>query len=170
MATLTPEQKKFLVVRAAMFERGCDIIRDFDAEYGFEPAKEQVHRYQFKRKDKSQPNKELRALYDAARAAFLADVCAIPIANRAYRLQKLNDMFHTAIDANSLDGVEVAAKLVEQAAKEVGDVFTNKSKVEGKVDHEHTGTLDFSAGENRALLADALTKALELKAPATTQH
>ena len=169
MATLTPEQKQYIVVRAAVFTRAKDIIKEFKEEYGFEPSPVQVHSLQMKRKpgDSKMPAKEYRLLFEATRAAFMADITAIPIANRAHRLQELNDLYYAAKDSKDL---EMAADIIELASKEVGDEFTNKSKVEGKVDHEHTGNVDFAIAESRALLGDAFKRALEQPPAANTKH
>jgi len=54
----------------------------------------------------------------------------IPIANKAYRLRVLQRMSMTA---ENMKNIGMTAQLLEQAAKEVGEAYTNRQKV------EHTG-------------------------------
>ena len=51
----------------------------------------------------------------------------IPIANKAYRLRVLQRMSTTA---EGMKNLGMTAQLLEQAAKEVGDAYSNKQKVE----------------------------------------
>ncbi|HDE2557988.1 TPA: DUF2280 domain-containing protein, partial [Klebsiella pneumoniae] len=60
----------------------------------------------------------------------------IPIANKAYRLRALDRMM---TKAESMRNMALAASLMEQAAKECGDAYTNKQKV------EHSGVLAVSS-------------------------
>ncbi|MBN0588295.1 DUF2280 domain-containing protein, partial [Pseudomonas aeruginosa] len=50
-----------------------------------------------------------------------------PIANKAYRLRVLQRMSTTA---EGMKNLGMTAQLLEQAAKEVGDAYSNKQKVE----------------------------------------
>ncbi|MFN1150354.1 DUF2280 domain-containing protein, partial [Serratia liquefaciens] len=66
-------------------------------------------------------------LFNHTRARFQKEISDIPIANKAYRLRLLDRM------ANRTEGVKnyaLTAQLIEQAAKECGDAYTNKLKVE----------------------------------------
>lgn len=165
MATLTIEQKQFIIVRAAMSERGIDIRKAFKEEYGIDLSRDQVIRYFPGTPSANKISKPLVELFNTTRQQFLDETVKTPVANRAYRLRKLNDMFHSALDRGNL---VLAANLLEQAAKESGDAFTNKVKHEGKVKHE-VEDVSFAAGEKRALLADAMTKALDQREKPTVQ-
>ncbi len=77
-----------------------------------------------------------RRLFDETRAKFISDCSAIPIAHKSTRLRALHRMSVAAEDRGNFP---LAAKLLEQAAKEVGNVFTNRT--------EHTG-LDRTVGPN----------------------
>ena len=50
--------------------------------------------------------------------------------------------------------------MLEQAAKEVGNVYTNVSRQTGRVDHAHL-IVEVSADERRNMLADRLRKAFD---------
>ena len=69
-----------------------------------------------------------RAMFEATRAAFLADSAAIGISHRAVRLRTLQRL---ADRAEAMGNIAMAASLLEQAAKEVGNAFTNKREVAG---------------------------------------
>lgn len=166
MAVLTIEQKQFIVIRQAMSERGKDIRKAFKEEYDIELSRDQVVRYDPNLTDSAKRmSRPLMELYAATREQFLAEQVKTPIANRAYRLRKLNEMFHTMLDKGNLPA---AAQLLEQAAKEAGEVFTNKVKHEGKVKHE-VEDVSFVAEEKRALLADAMRRAIAEREKPTVQ-
>jgi len=95
--------------------------------------------------------------YRLARKRFESELASEPIAHRAYRLRKLDVVRARAMAEN--DFAE-AIKALEQAAKEVGNVFTNREKVQRDLPPGQ-----ISAGrtqeENRIILADHLREALE---------
>ena len=64
----------------------------------------------------------LRAYYATVRERLATEVAAIPIAHRAFRLHRLQKIHDQAAAAGNL---EMAARALEQAAKEVGGMFTN---------------------------------------------
>ncbi|HIC9437260.1 TPA: DUF2280 domain-containing protein, partial [Yersinia enterocolitica] len=68
-------------------------------------------------------------LFNSTRSRFQTEISDIPIANRAYRLRALDRM---ATKAESMKNFAMTAQLMEQAAKECGDAYTNKQKIETK--------------------------------------
>ncbi|ELY5205580.1 DUF2280 domain-containing protein, partial [Yersinia enterocolitica] len=66
-------------------------------------------------------------LFNSTRSRFQTEISDIPIANRAYRLRALDRM---ATKAESMKNFAMTAQLMEQAAKEVGDAYTNRQKVD----------------------------------------
>lgn len=75
-------------------------------------------------------------LFHETRKRFQTELSDIPIANKAYRLRALDRMM---TKAESMRNMALAASLMEQAAKECGDAYTNKQKV------EHSGGLAVSS-------------------------
>lgn len=73
-------------------------------------------------------------MFNTTRDRFLNEISDIPIANKAYRLRVLQRM---STDAEKMKNMGMTAQLLEQAAKEVGDVYTNKQKVEQSVVATH---------------------------------
>ena len=66
-------------------------------------------------------------LFNHTRDRFLNEIYDIPIANKAYRLRVLQRMSTTA---ENMKNIGMTAQLLEQAAKEVGEAYSNKQKVE----------------------------------------
>ncbi|MCL7707958.1 DUF2280 domain-containing protein, partial [Enterobacter kobei] len=62
-------------------------------------------------------------LFNHTRDRFLNEISDIPIANKAYRLRVLQRMSTTA---EGMKNLGMTAQLLEQAAKEVGDAYSNK--------------------------------------------
>ncbi len=98
------------------------------------------------------------AYHKLVRQRFEAEIAPVPIAHRAYRVKQLDAIFEKAMRADDL--LEARAAL-EQAAKEMGGVFTNVSKSAGVVAHDATGIDDLSPEERRNMLADRLRQAAE---------
>ncbi|MGM7841927.1 DUF2280 domain-containing protein, partial [Yersinia enterocolitica] len=79
-------------------------------------------------------------LFNSTRSRFQTEISDIPIANRAYRLRALDRM---AAKAETMKNFAMTAQLMEQAAKEVGDAYSNKHKLEhtgkdgGVIEHKH---------------------------------
>lgn len=67
-------------------------------------------------------SERLRALHVAARERFEREVADVPIARRAFRLRRLQKIHDQALESGNL---ALALHTLEQAAKEVGGMFTN---------------------------------------------
>lgn len=70
-----------------------------------------------------------KVLFDITRKTFLEDTAGIAISHRAVRLRALQRM---AEKAETQGNMVLAASLMEQAAKEVGDSYTNRRELTGK--------------------------------------
>lgn len=134
MASLTQEQKEFIVQRYAMFDRPKDIREAFKEQYGIEISRQQIDTYNPRgaKAAKGSIAKGLMAAFEAQRAAFVGTVDNIPISQRSYRLRKLQQMFEAAFDKGNLS---MAANLLTQAREEMEEKFTGKMEVthKGKV-------------------------------------
>lgn len=64
----------------------------------------------------------LRAYHATVRERLASEIAAIPIAHRAFRLRQLQQLYEKAREEENL---VAAANALEQAAKEVGDMFVN---------------------------------------------
>ena len=74
-------------------------------------------------------SEELRALFVETRERFFQAVDLIPIRHLAIRLHRLEDLYQREIDRGNL---EAAARRLEDAAKEVGGLHTNRREVTGR--------------------------------------
>ncbi len=157
MAALTEEQKTFIVQSLACFDSPSLVAKEFKAQFGQDIIPQHCESYDHTKKAGKTVGKKWKALFDATRKAFLDDTSQIPIANRAVRLRSLQRM---ANNAEFRGNAPLAAQLIEQAAKEVGNAYTNRHQ------HEHSGP---GGGpiENRTIAVDekAVSKAAsELRA------
>ena len=127
MASLTAQQKRFVVTELAVFETPSQVVVSLQSEHGVETDRMQVSNY-----DGSKPwarrrmAKALVELFDETRAAFRERTDDIAIANKAYRLRRLDKL------AREAKSPKLEAELMEQAAKECGDSYTNRRELTGK--------------------------------------
>lgn len=116
--------KTDVVQRLAMYDSPKTIADAVKEEYGIEISRQGIQAYDPTVGTK--PADRWCAIFKATRKKFLETTADIPIANRSVRLRRLERM---AIAAEGMRNFALAAALHEQAAKEVGDVYTNRSKV-----------------------------------------
>ncbi|MEH3413989.1 DUF2280 domain-containing protein [Phytobacter diazotrophicus] len=127
MAALSTEVKAFIVQSLACFESPAKVIELVKAEYGVVVSRQQVSQYSPGNAMAAKLSKKWVDMFNATRDRFLNEISDIPIANKAYRLRVLQRMSTTA---ENMKNMGMTAQLLEQAAKEVGDAYTNKQKVE----------------------------------------
>lgn len=130
MAALTTEVKAFIVQSLACFEQPTKVIELVKQEFGVDVSRQQVSQYSPGNAMAAKLSQKWIDLFDSTRERFRSEISDIPIANKAYRLRVLGRM---ATTAEKMKNMALTAQLMEQAAKEVGDAYTNRQKV------EHTG-------------------------------
>lgn len=122
--------KREIVQRLAQFDTPTVIAKAMKADYGLDLSLPRISFYDPTTKNGQALSEELKTLFHKTRKAFLEEIDSIPIANKAVRLRRLDRM---ATSAEESRNITLAAQLLEQAAKEAGDAFSNRHK------HEHTG-------------------------------
>ena len=128
MATLTENEKRYIIQQFAMFGTPQEIADDVSTISGKDVSRQQVHKYNPKYFKVKQT---LLDLFNTTRQTFLERVKEIPIANKAYRLNELNKMLDREKRKDArMQNTKVMREVLEQSAKEVGDSYTNKQKVE----------------------------------------
>lgn len=127
MAALSTEVKAFIVQSLACFEPPTKVIDLVKAEFGVAVSRQQVSQYSPGNAMAAKLSGKWVDLFNTTRERFQAEITDIPIANKAYRLRALDRM---ATRAESIKNMALAAQLIEQAAKECGDAYTNKQKLE----------------------------------------
>lgn len=128
---MEPIHQVFVVQQLALFERPKSVQLMLKENFGLEVSLQAICYYDVSNEDLP---KKLKTLFNSTRKNFLKNADSIPIANKSYRLIKLQKMFESEENQSPLLQNKVVMRaLLEQAAKESGDSFTNKQK------HEVTG-------------------------------
>ncbi|EIX9131065.1 TPA: DUF2280 domain-containing protein [Klebsiella pneumoniae] len=136
MAALKPEVRAFIVQELACFDTPSQIVESVQKEFKVQVTRQQVASHDPTKVAGKGLAQKWVDLFNRTRDRFLNEISDIPIANKAYRLRALDRMM---TKAESMRNMALAASLMEQAAKECGDAYTNKHKV------EHSGALAVSS-------------------------
>lgn len=134
MAALSSQAKVFIVTRLACFDSPSEVQTALKAELKVSATRSQIEAYNPTVAQGKRLGEKMRELFEDTRAAFLADTSSIPIANKAVRLRTLQRL---ADKAEGKGNSVLTASLLEQAAKEVGDSYSNRQKLDhaGVVGH-----------------------------------
>lgn len=156
-AKLTDELRTEVVTRLAMYDTIGQIREWLIEEHGIDVSHEAISAYNAGTNHSKVMSKRWIDLFHKVREEWLAEMAREPIANRAWRLRRLGELFTVAKAAGD---IEEARKALEQAAKETGNVYTNIAKVQGSI---LPGQLadDRTPEEARNMLADRLREAME---------
>jgi len=120
---MTNEVKAFVVRALASFDTPSQVAEAVRQEYGVTITPQTVQAYDPTKYAGRNLAPKWQALFEKARKSFLEDASDIPIANRSARLRMLQRM---AAKAETMGNMNMASRLLEQAAKEMGNAFTNK--------------------------------------------
>lgn len=134
MAALKPEVKAAIVQMLACYDTPSQVVEAVQKDFGITITRQQVETHDPTKVSGKTLAKKWVDLFNRTRDRFLNEISDIPIANKAYRLRVLQRMSTTA---ESMKNYGMTAQLLEQAAKDVGDVYTNKQKVEQSVVATH---------------------------------
>lgn len=130
MAALNSKVQTFIVQQFAMYATPQEIVELVKVEFGIETTRPQVFFYN------ADMNPQLaskwKVLFDETRTKFLESTSSIAIAQKSYRLRELDSIYKNQKSAKS-QNTKAMKDTLEQAAKESGDVYSNKQKL------EHTG-------------------------------
>lgn len=127
MAALKPEVKAFIIQMLACYDTPSQVVEAVQKDFGIAITRQQVETHDPTKVSGKTLAKKWVDLFNAARYRFLNEISDIPIANKAYRLRVLQRM---STNAESMKNIGMTAQLLEQAAKEVGEAYSNKQKVE----------------------------------------
>lgn len=135
MAALQNDVKAFIVQALACFDTPSQVVEAVQKEYGISVTRQQVETHDPTKTSGKGLAKRWVTMFEDARKRFRDETAEIPIANRAYRLRAMNRFVERA---ESLKNIGLAMQILEQAAKEVGDVYVNRQK---KADTEDEPTV-----------------------------
>ncbi|WP_441258065.1 DUF2280 domain-containing protein [Vibrio sp. Vf1514] len=130
MAALNNEVKAFIVQALACYDSLETVSSSVKEQFGLSLTRQQIQSYDPTKAAGKSLSKKWVELFEVTRDRFQNEISDIPIANKAYRLRTLDRM---AARAETMRNYNLTAQLIEQAAKECGDSYTNKQK------HEHSG-------------------------------
>lgn len=126
---LPVEVQTFIVQQLACFDAPSVVAESVKREFAITITRQQAESYDPGKRAAKNLAERWKALFDETRKAFLEDTSAIGISHRSVRLRALQRM--SAI-AEGRGQIQLAAQLLEQAAKESGDAFTNRRELTGK--------------------------------------
>lgn len=127
MAALKPEVKAAIVQMLACYDSLSIVVDAIQKDYGIKVTPQQVESHDPTKVSGKGLAKKWVDLFNATRDRFLNEISDIPIANKAYRLRVLDRMMN---NAEKMRNIALATEIIEQAAKECGDAYTNKHKLE----------------------------------------
>jgi len=129
MAALKPEVKTFIIQSLACYDSLSIVVDGIQKTFGIKVTPQQVESHDPTKVSGKGLAQKWVDLFNETRERFQTEISDIPIANKAYRLRVLDRM---ATNAEKMRNMALTAQLMEQAAKEVGDAYTNKQKIETK--------------------------------------
>lgn len=156
---LSKEIQLYIVTHLACYDRPSEVAKAVKETYNVDVPLAHIVYYDATTSGGAKLSAELKTLFHDTRKQFNEDITAVPIANKSYRLRRLQQL----LDKHETKGNTVAARDdLELAAKEVGNYFTNKRELTGAgggpiaTQNEALTELAALLGENAAAIAAAV--------------
>lgn len=127
---LWKEHKPYVVTWLARFKTPTEVQALIKEHLDFEMSLQAIQGYDPTTMQGRSLSKELVKVFNDARAKYIAAVDEIPIAHEAYRLNELQKMLDRQKRAKHQND-PLTMSVLEQAAKERGQAFTNKREMTG---------------------------------------
>jgi len=128
MARLNKRVKLYIVRSLATYETPTETAKGVQEEFGIEVTKQQCEAYDPTKKTGQDLSEEFKTEFYRIRREMNQNLESIPIANIAYRLRRLQRF----IDLEQFkENPVIVPSLLEQAAKEVGGLYTNRKELTG---------------------------------------
>ncbi|SIR84050.1 hypothetical protein SAMN05216509_5333 [Pseudomonas sp. B10] len=125
MAALKDEVKRFIVQALACFDTPTQVVQAVKETFGVEVSRQQCELYDPTKHAGRDLGVKWKAVFEDTRKRFREETAEIPIANRAFRLRAMNRFVEKA---ETMKNIGLAMQILEQAAKEVGDVYVNRHR------------------------------------------
>lgn len=130
MKKLTDDVRRFIVHCLAAFDTPTKVAEAVKDEFGLDVTRQAVASHDPTKRTGQQLAQRWKDEFHEVRRKFLEELDEIPIANKAYRLRQLGDLY-----GNAGKNAVLKMQLLEQAAKEVGGVYEAK-KLDGTKEAE----------------------------------
>lgn len=158
MAVLTEQDKEAMILQFARFKRPAEVVAFMKEERGVEMDVQQARTY-----DPTNPRFEAdrdkwEPIYLAAREAYITDMKQVAVANQAFRLNELHDLYNRAKTAKNY---KLAADLLEQIARECGGALTNQRELNVSDNRAKNMNSDDRKALLGAIIAEELAKRKE---------
>ncbi|AUZ46552.1 DUF2280 domain-containing protein [Pseudomonas orientalis] len=127
MAALKDEVKAFIVQALACFDTPSQVCQAVKEQYGIEVSRQLCERYDPTKYSGRDLGQKWKTFFEECRKRFREETVDIPIANRAFRLRAMNRFVEKA---ESMKNIGLALQILEQAAKETGDIYVNRARKE----------------------------------------
>lgn len=125
---LSDEARTFVVQALACHDAPSVVTAALKKEFGVSITPQGVEAYDPTKRAGRKLAMKWRVLFEATRKAFLEDQTAVAVSHRVVRLRALQRM---ADKAETMGNIALAAQLLEQAAKETGNAYTNTRVLHG---------------------------------------
>jgi hypothetical protein len=125
MAALKNDVKAFIVQALACFDTPTQVSQAVKQEFEIEITRQQVEQHDPTKRAGVNLAAKWQTLFHDTRKRFREETAEIPIANRAFRLRAMNRFVERA---ETMKNIGLAMQILEQAAKEVGDVYVNRNR------------------------------------------
>lgn len=143
---LTDAARAFVVQQLAMFDKPSVVVACVKQEFGITLSPQAVEFYDPTKRAGAKLHERWKVLFEETRKAFLSDTAEVGISHKVVRLRALDRM---SAQAEKQGNLQLAASLHEQAAKEMGDAYTNTRVVKGALEVTAPKSLaDFYGGSN----------------------
>lgn len=127
MAALKDEVKAFIVQALACFDTPSQVCQAVKEQYGIEVSRQLCERYDPTKYSGRDLGQKWKTFFEECRKRFREETVDIPIANRAFRLRAMNRFVEKA---ETMKNIGLAMHILEQAAKETGDIYVNRARKE----------------------------------------
>lgn len=125
---LNGAMKVFVVQCLARFMTPTEIETVLLEDHNLKVTRQAIAKYDPTTATGKDLGEEFKKVFEAARAAFITDISHIDVSHQSFRLRRLSELARKAEE----DGKDVvAAAHYEQAAKEMGGMFTNRREISG---------------------------------------
>jgi hypothetical protein len=114
----------------ARFSTPSEIVAIVKENFGIDVVRNHVAYYNGDTNEKLP--KVWRDLFEEERESFRKDVAAVPVAHQPVRLQMIQQLLNEERNKGTRRNPVLMMNLLEQAAKEVGGMFTNRRELTGK--------------------------------------